>query len=966
MITPEPVHVEALASALIAFLWQGALLAVATAFLMRAAPAAQARYLIGVTGLLAMLASPIVTYSAIVSRSATAPPTAERLPAPGSLRGTVTGLILIDDARRGVWLEGTPGPETGAASPRQRHNPVNANLPSTAHATGNLANENRRNENPANYVNRANRENPVNPIIVTIWLAGVTFLALRLLGGWVVARRLARRVVGPADVRLQALAADVARRLNLTRGVAIVESAAVAVPTVVGWVKPVVLMPVCGLSGLSMCQLEAILAHELAHVGRHDYLVNLLQSAVETLLFYHPAVWWLSRRVRAEREHCCDDLAVEVCGDRLVYVSALAELAALDAAPRLALAATDGSLLSRVARLLGEPPTGRTVPPASLALALLLLGSTLAAFSGSASLLSTGPAGQPEEAMRPLAAPDVARAARLPADSPTPAAPPSDRNLRQALPQDTQPPSWHAPEAPPVPSVPPAPPAPPEPPTPAPPLAALEAPIVYAPIVATVPAVPAAPAIPSAPAPSASEAQGAVHESSANERGTLTWSTGSERFRLEWTGRFTLTDDDRNVASVENGASVKLAEGRLFTTRVELQGLPDGRIERRFYRNGFERPYEPEGRAWLESVLPRLVERSSLFAEQRVSRLLEAGGAEAVLAVIDRLPADASYVRRRYYQELLEQAPQSAGLLTLVTERVQRDALGDYDRAQVLTRVAASAAATDAARAAVAAASRSIRGDYEQSRVLTAAMDSPLSEPVATAVLGAASDLGGDYERSRILAAVAAGGGVTAATSERYLALAREMRSAYEQQRALSALAKQTALTDEATTLRAIQAAGSVPSDYERRRVLQLFLVQREMTPPLATAALQSAASLESSHERALVLKALIDRGGLTEETASAFFAAAAGLSSYEHRRVLEAAMARPLSASMLVALIGNTGRISGEYDRATILRRLAEGQTLSPEARARYLDVADTLRSEYEQTRALAALVRAERRSGR
>src|SRR6185295_14003751 len=117
-----------------------------------------------------------------------------------------------------------------------------------------------------------------------------------------------------------------AGRLELRRHVAIVQSAAVAVPTLIGWLKPVVLLPASALSGLSPEQLQAILAHELAHVRRHDYLVNLLQSMVETLLFYHPAAWWVSARVRAEREHCCDDLAVDVCGDRDSYATALAEL----------------------------------------------------------------------------------------------------------------------------------------------------------------------------------------------------------------------------------------------------------------------------------------------------------------------------------------------------------------------------------------------------------------------------------------------------------------------------------------------------------------------------------------------------------------------------------------------------------------------------------------------------------------
>ena len=93
----------------------------------------------------------------------------------------------------------------------------------------------------------------------------------------------------------------------------------VEVPTVIGWLRPVVLMPASALSGMGPQQLEAILAHELAHIRRHDYLVNLLQTVVETLLFYHPAVWWLSGRIRVERENCCDDLAVSLCGDPYAY-----------------------------------------------------------------------------------------------------------------------------------------------------------------------------------------------------------------------------------------------------------------------------------------------------------------------------------------------------------------------------------------------------------------------------------------------------------------------------------------------------------------------------------------------------------------------------------------------------------------------------------------------------------------------
>jgi beta-lactamase regulating signal transducer with metallopeptidase domain len=90
--------------------------------------------------------------------------------------------------------------------------------------------------------------------------------------------------------------------------------------------RPAIILPLGCMSGFSPTQIEALLAHELAHIRRHDFLVNLLQSIVETLFFYHPAVWWVSSQMRREREHCCDDLAVEITGDRLAYADALTQL----------------------------------------------------------------------------------------------------------------------------------------------------------------------------------------------------------------------------------------------------------------------------------------------------------------------------------------------------------------------------------------------------------------------------------------------------------------------------------------------------------------------------------------------------------------------------------------------------------------------------------------------------------------
>jgi beta-lactamase regulating signal transducer with metallopeptidase domain len=236
----------------------------------------------------------------------------------------------------------------------------------------------------------ANRLDSWSVRLVPLWLVGVFGLSVRLVCSWWVVQRLRRAAQTPAAARLAARVQALAADLRVSRPVRVAQSAAVQVPAVAGWLRPVILLPASALTGLSAPQLHAILAHELAHVRRHDYAVNLLQTAAEILLFYHPACWWISRRVRAERELCCDDVAVSVCGDPLLYATALADLESLRTAPTLALAATDGPLLQRVRRLLAPSPAGPRAPglmaalvPAAL-LAAVMTGATFTAAAAQA------------------------------------------------------------------------------------------------------------------------------------------------------------------------------------------------------------------------------------------------------------------------------------------------------------------------------------------------------------------------------------------------------------------------------------------------------------------------------------------------------------------------------------------------------------------------------------------------------
>ncbi|HEX2252226.1 MAG TPA: M56 family metallopeptidase [Thermoanaerobaculia bacterium] len=219
----------------------------------------------------------------------------------------------------------------------------------------------------------ASRLDPLLPWMVACWLLGVATSATRLAGGYIQVRRLRRRGVLPVPERWQRTFAGLAERLRIRRPVRLVASARLLVPAACGWLRPMVIVPLGVLTGLPPAQVESILAHELAHVRRHDYLLNLLQCVAEMLLFYHPAAWWLSARVRAERENCCDDLAVAVCGDARTYAQALAGIEMLRAAPVPvpALAASGGSLLARIRRLVAPPPVAAEAGPRVAAAGLL-------------------------------------------------------------------------------------------------------------------------------------------------------------------------------------------------------------------------------------------------------------------------------------------------------------------------------------------------------------------------------------------------------------------------------------------------------------------------------------------------------------------------------------------------------------------------------------------------------------------
>ena len=439
----------ALGWTLVHFLWQGALVAALFAIACRAfdRDASGPRYVLAAGALFVMAALPAATFVKLAGEIAGKPATAVAIesPSPAEVAPVVAALParpasgaaeVTDDSRTNSALQADDASMT-IASPSGTvvHSDVNDVRPvfdleafgDTAPAAetsllwlaAGKAGATALRVLGVSIAGGLERGAPLwLPWLVALWGLGVSLLTLRLIGGWVIAQRIKRSVIdGPVD-RLQQAVERLGARLGVSRPVRVFRSALVEVPTVIGWLRPVVLVPVGAVTGLTPAQLEALLAHELAHIRRHDYLVNLLQTVVETLLFYHPAVWWVSRRVREEREHCCDDLAVAACGDRIAYARALCELERLRLpAPALAMAASGGSLLHRIRRLLQPAPRVSLVSRCGAC--LMVIGSLMVVLLGLAPAAMDGHAGASGDGvaatLAAFAAPEAPQAAPAPA-----------------------------------------------------------------------------------------------------------------------------------------------------------------------------------------------------------------------------------------------------------------------------------------------------------------------------------------------------------------------------------------------------------------------------------------------------------------------------------------------------------------------------------------------------------------------
>jgi len=192
-------------------------------------------------------------------------------------------------------------------------------------------------------------------LITLIWVCGVVAFSFFRVSGYIRLHFIIRSIKKPIEAVWEKRIQVWIRRMSINKKIKILQSTRISAPAVCGWLKPVLLIPVSFLTGMDQKSIESIIIHELAHIRRYDYLINIFQVMIEIVGFYHPAVWWLSNRIRKERENCCDDWAVHMLGDRLVYVKSLVRLAESRRGPHPVMAANGSELSQRIMRILNVP-----------------------------------------------------------------------------------------------------------------------------------------------------------------------------------------------------------------------------------------------------------------------------------------------------------------------------------------------------------------------------------------------------------------------------------------------------------------------------------------------------------------------------------------------------------------------------------------------------------------------------------
>jgi beta-lactamase regulating signal transducer with metallopeptidase domain len=987
---------QAIGWALVQFVWQGALIGAVTAvaLLSLSRSAADVRYVVATIGLSLMLTMPGVTavqaWRAIVSQQDAIAASLTEIPA--------TRTIDTQSQAPGSVARNAPVVSSESSHPLQAYKLLLPDMSGrTIFTTSSQTGRARVAGGSGSVTSPSAAPDPGRGwlrALLVAWFCGVAVLTLRLMTGWVWVQRMKSHATSPVPDGCQHIVNRLSRRLHITRTIRLLQSAVVDVPTVIGWLRPVVLLPASALAGMAPQQLEAILAHELAHIRRHDYVVNLMQTLVETLLFYHPAVWWLSRRIRIERENCCDDLAVSLCGDPYAYARALADLEELRGdASHLVLAANGASLLHRVRRLLGAPSHAGRGPGwlAAGTAVVLIAGIAGGAVSrdvfgaDDAVTVATTPteqtaSSQPGKKSAPpravvddvVPAPPTAPVQQTTATSSTTAASTAAieaiRAMREALvtmlsdvreqypewfapipPPPPVPPAPHVPPSPPVPPTPvlsstlPTPPTPPTPPTAPMPLDMLE-PTLPAPPVPPVPQdlpeppPPVPPVPPVGSAPAAPPVPPGIPRPPAPPEPPAFGTSGQSH------GNFVHSDGKQKIEIKYDGAI------EFTDDDTDVKSLSPG---------GYLRIREG---GWVSS---HTVEFRS-DASGKIERRYFAGSSEKpfvpegqqwLAQVLPRFIRQTGIGARARVARILK-AKGPSGVLAEIS-LIE----GSWAKRVYFTELLQTPSLdAKTVQQALAQAGREVDSDFELASLLIGSADRLLLDDGSRkAYLDAAKTIDSDFEMRRVFSAAVKRGPVPPEVLAGILETSTAIDSDFEEATLLIQVGQVQPL-DARTRGPFFTALATVGSDFEHRRVLS-SLVRSDASAETIVAMLDSCGSVNSDFEKATFLIEVLKAQTLEGPIRAPFFKAAETIgSSFERGRVLQQVMKRTdVSADTVLGVLRATQGMSSGFETSQVLLAVAANRPITGEARNLYIATAGRL-GDFEEGRALSALVKNER----
>ena len=732
------------------------------------------------------------------------------------------------------------------------------------------------------------------------WLGGAV-LAFAWIGvGYWVTRWLERSAHVVVSGPVHDLVAELAEELDLRHTVTLLQTDLHTMPRTWG-LRPRVLLP-ADAGDWSDKRLRTVLLHELAHVKRRDYLTQVLAHVAGALYWFNPLVWYASRRMRIERERACDDRVLNTGSKASDYAEHLLHIARslkvnVVASVTSVPMARRSQLSDRLLAVLDGGRCRTMVSPTGAAVVWTIAAAVVVPVAGAASAPETHAVSGGISARRTDAGMIEAAVSANLAESVLSADGATQHREAAGVRQDdhatavriVQQCDWYR--------------------------------------------------------------RGANTSTSMNVDDDLlqiTIKMDDCQLRIEAVGEIEFNEAETDISYIAPDGMFEIEE-REGRTRLRLEVTPTGAsLERRWFVDGDERPYDRDAQAWFADLLPLVFRRAGFQAEERATRILQRDGVDGLLQEISLIPGD--YTARKYFEALLTQADLSEQQTREVVRQAGRQIDSDYELAELLIGMAQSHPVDETVQVAYIEAAQTIDSDYETRRVLNVILDRPgLSPAVAHGMLQLATEIDSDYELAELLIGMLDRHPVEEALTPEFFAAVETLDSDYEHRRGLD--------VPDAY----LGAASSIGSDFERRRVLNVLVERGRLNSESLERLLDAAILIDSDYELAELLVNVVEAYEFDDSTYEPFFRAVSALDSdFERSRVLKTVLdQRPLTDGSVELVLDAASTIDSDYELSAVLIGVVESHTLNERLRQMYIDVAESISSEYERDRVLAMLVR-------